>query len=276
MDIKKILSSDYLDLLFDGKNKQYGGYELRKKYQKRAMLAAGIVFGIIALGIGTSMAIPEEEYVPPPPPPPIEDVVLTEPPPIEEDAPPPPELPASPPPPARATFVFDVPEIKKNNEVKEDQVIEDPNKDENKDKDIGFENKEGTNDSKDFSNPFDGVPGGTGTQTAGEGSDNGNEVFTDVDVKAKPPKGWMNLVRQNLRYPAMAKANEIEGRVMVSFIVEKNGSITSVKALNDPGGGLADEAVRVIKELPKFEPALRGGKPARFSYRLPVTFSLTR
>ncbi len=274
MDIKKILNSDYLDLLFEGKNKQYGGYELRKKYTKRALLAAGIVFGIIAIGFGTSMIVPKEEYVPPPPPPPIEDVVLTEPPPLEEDAPPPPELPAAPPPPARATITFDVPKIEKNENVKETERIEDPNKEENKDKDIGFENKDGENKKTDFSNPFDGVKGGTGTNTAGEGSGDDNTIQTQVDEKARPPANYQKIVQQSLRYPAMAKAEGISGRVMVSFVVEKDGSITAVKYDKDPGGGLGDEAVRVVKLLPKFTPAVRGGKPVRFVFRMPIDFKL--
>ena len=276
MDHKKILSSDYLDLLFDGKNKQYGGYELRKKYHKRATLAAGIVLGIIALSIGTSMAIPEAEYIPPPPFPPSDTVVLTAPPPTPKDEPPPPKLPATPPPPKRASFTYSVPKIQKNNQVNEEQIIEDPNKDENKNRDIGNENRDGEHHKKYVDNPFGDTGKGTGTKIAGDGSDNDETVHITVDDKAKPPKGWMDLVRQNLRYPAMAKAIELDGRVMVSFIVEKDGSISSVKALNDPGGGLADEAVRVIKDLPKFEPAMRGGKPARFAYRLPVTFRLNR
>jgi protein TonB len=275
MDLKKILNSDYLDILFDGKNKNYGSYELRKKYQKRASLAALIVVGSLAVGLGATLIKPKEEYVPPPPPPPIEDVVLTDPPPIEEDAPPPPELPAAPAPPARATVIFDVPKIAKNEEVRETERIEDPNKEENKDKDIGFENKEGDNSAKDFSNPFDGVPGGTGTAVAGEGTDFGNEIQTTVDVKAKPPAGWQTTIQKNLRYPEMAKAEEIQGRVMVSFVVEKDGSISSVKVEGkDPGGGLGSEAVRVVKTLPAFTPAMKSGKPVRAYFKLPISFSL--
>lgn len=277
MDLKKILNSDYLDIVFEGKNKAYGGYELRKKYQKRASLAALIVFGALGLGLAATFIKPKEEYVAPPPPPDIEDVVLTEPPPIEEDAPPPPEIPQAPAPPARATIIFDVPKIVKNEEVKETERIEDPNKEENKDKDVGFENKEGDNSAKDFSNPFDGQPGGKGTAVAGDGDDFGNEIQTVVDVKAKPPAGWKGIIEKNLRYPEMAKAEEIEGRVIVTFVVEKDGSVTNIKIQGkDPGGGLGAEAKRVAGTLPKFTPAMKSGKPVRANFSLPISFSLSR
>lgn len=275
MDLKKILNSDYLDILFEGKNKNYGSYELRKKYSRRAGLSAGILFGVVAIGIAASLVKPKEEFVPPPPPPNIEDVVLTEPPPIEENAPPPPELPAAPAPPARATLDFTVPKIAKNNEVKPEQRIEDPNKDENKDKDVSNTNRDGENDKKQFENPFEGKEGGSNTNTAGEGSNDDNGVKTKVDVKAKPPKDWMAQIKRNMRYPEMAKANEITGRVVVAFVVEKNGTITDVKVEGkDPGGGLGAEAVRVVKMLGNFTPAVLGGNPVRSYHRLPIEFNL--
>lgn len=275
MDLKKIISSDYLDILFEGKNKKYGSYELRKKYSKRASLSAGILFGVIALGFATTLLKPKEEFVPPPPPPNIEDVVLTEPPPIEPDAPPPPELPPAPAPPARATLDFTTPKIAKNEEVKPEQRIEDPNKEENKDKDVSNTTREGDNSAKEFENPFEGVQGGSNTKTAGEGSGDDNSIKTKVDVKAKPPKDWLVQVKRNMRYPEMAKANDITGRVTVTFVVEKNGSITDVKVEGkDPGGGLGAEAVRVVKMLGAFTPAIAGGNPVRSYHRMPIEFNL--
>jgi len=111
MDKNKILNSDYLDILFEGKNKKYGGYELRKKYTVRALLSVGIVVFILLIAFAATAIKPKEE-VEFEEPPIVEDVVLKEPPPIEPDAPPPPQV-SAPPPPTKATFVFDVPKIEK-------------------------------------------------------------------------------------------------------------------------------------------------------------------
>lgn len=277
MDLNEIKNSDYLDILFEGKNKKYGSYELRKKYSKRVGLAAAILMGVVGIGLGASLIKPKEEYVAPPPPPIIEDIKFTDPPPIEPDAPPPPELPAAPAPPARATIDFAEVKIVKKEEFKPEQRIEDPNTEENKDRDVSNTTREGENDKKQFENPFEGKEGGSNTNTAGEGSNDDNGIKTKVDAKAKAPKGWMDIVKRNMRYPELAKANEISGTVIVSFVVEKDGSISNVKLEGkDPGGGLADEAIRCVKKLPAFTPAVLGGNPVRSYFRLPIAFNLSQ
>jgi protein TonB len=78
-------------------------------------------------------------------------------------------------------------------------------------------------------------------------------------------------------YPKEAEAKSIQGSIVVSFVVERDGSITEVKALNDIGGGCAQEAVRLIKSLPKFKPGLNAkGNPIRVKYTQPVTFKLEK
>lgn len=106
-----------------------------------------------------------------------------------------------------------------------------------------------------------------------------NGEYSDTNLMehgAIAPEGWASIIRANLKYPDSAKINNIEGRVMVSFIVEKDGSITHVEAMNDPGGGLAEEAVRVVNLLPSFAPAIREGRLIRYPYRVPITFSLEK
>jgi protein TonB len=78
-------------------------------------------------------------------------------------------------------------------------------------------------------------------------------------------------------YPKEAEAKSIQGSIVVSFVVERDGSITEVKALNDIGGGCAQEAERLIKSLPKFKPGLNAkGNPIRVKYTQPVTFKLEK
>lgn len=82
-------------------------------------------------------------------------------------------------------------------------------------------------------------------------------------------------LKSRIEYPQEAMDKKIEGTVVVSFVVERDGSITDVKALNDIGGGCAKEAVRLVKSLPKFKSGMNGkGDPIRVQYTQPVTFKL--
>jgi periplasmic protein TonB len=83
------------------------------------------------------------------------------------------------------------------------------------------------------------------------------------------------FLKSRLQYPEKALQNSVEGVVVVSFVVERDGSITDVKALNDIGGDCAKEAVRLIKQLPKFKPGLNAnGNPIRVQYTQSIRFSL--
>jgi len=102
-------------------------------------------------------------------------------------------------------------------------------------------------------------------------------VFTVVEQSPEFPGGMDALVQYlstNIQYPEEAKANEITGRVFVSFVVEKNGSISSVKVIKCPQQILCDEAVRVIEAMPKWKPGRQAGKNVRTSYILPINFKL--
>jgi TonB family protein len=81
-------------------------------------------------------------------------------------------------------------------------------------------------------------------------------------------------VGQNVVYPAEAMEKEIQGRVFVGFVVEKDGSISNVKVLKGIGGGCDEEAVRVISSMPKWKPGKQKGKPVRVNYQIPIVFKL--
>jgi TonB family protein len=85
----------------------------------------------------------------------------------------------------------------------------------------------------------------------------------------------MEYVAKNVKYPQEAKDKEIQGRVFVSFVVEKDGSVSTVKVLRGIGGGCDEEAVRVVSSMPKWKPGIKDGKPVRVSYMMPLTFKLT-
>ncbi len=104
-----------------------------------------------------------------------------------------------------------------------------------------------------------------------------DEIFQVVEQDPEYPGGvdaLYKFIQQNLKYPQLAKENNITGRVFVQFVVEKDGSVSNVKAARDIGGGCGAEAVRVIKSMPKWTPGKQRGKAVRAAYTLPVNFVL--
>jgi protein TonB len=104
-----------------------------------------------------------------------------------------------------------------------------------------------------------------------------DKVLEKAEVMPQFPGGdqaMMKFVSENVQYPEEAKEKEISGRVMVGFIVEKDGSISDVKVVKGIGGGCDEEAVRVVKAMPKWKPGKEKGKPVRVSYMMPFTFKL--
>ena len=103
------------------------------------------------------------------------------------------------------------------------------------------------------------------------------EVFLVVEEEREFPGGLDALskfIADNIKYPQLAKENNITGRVFVSFVVEKDGRVGQVKILRDIGGGCGNEAVRVVKMMPKWKPGKQRGKAVRSQFNLPVNFDL--
>lgn len=103
------------------------------------------------------------------------------------------------------------------------------------------------------------------------------EVLTHVEQMPKFPGGDAELykfISNNLNYPAMAIENNVQGRVVVQFVVTKDGSIGNVKVVRSVDRDLDNEAIRVCKKLPKFIPGKQNGQPVNVWYTLPVTFKL--
>ena len=103
------------------------------------------------------------------------------------------------------------------------------------------------------------------------------EIFQIVEEMPAFPGGegkLMEYVSKNIKYPQIARETGIQGRVFVGFVVEPDGSISNVKLLRGIGGGCDEEAMRVIKSLPKWKPGKQRGKAVRVSYQIPVFFKL--
>ena len=103
------------------------------------------------------------------------------------------------------------------------------------------------------------------------------EIFQIVEEMPSFPGGegkLLEYVAKNIKYPQIARETGIQGRVFVGFVVEPDGSVSNVKILRGIGGGCDEEAMRVIKSLPKWKPGKQRGKAVRVSYQIPVMFKL--
>ena len=115
------------------------------------------------------------------------------------------------------------------------------------------------------------------TATAQNKKTSNDKVFEKVEDMPEFPGGeqaMMDFVAKNVQYPKEAMEKEISGRVLVGFIVEKDGSISETEVVKGIGGGCDEEAVRVVKAMPKWKPGKQDGKPVRVHFILPLTFKL--
>ena len=106
-----------------------------------------------------------------------------------------------------------------------------------------------------------------------------DEVFVVVEEQAEFPGGLDSMyayIQKNLKYPELAKEKGIEGRVFVSFIIEKDGSISNILVKRAIGGGCEEAAVEMVKNMPKWKPGKQRGKPVRFQFTLPIKFELPK
>jgi TonB family protein len=109
--------------------------------------------------------------------------------------------------------------------------------------------------------------------------ENQKQIFTAVEQAPGFPGGYVelnNYLVKNLRYPAKARENKTQGRVIVTFVVEPDGSITNTRVVRGIGYGADEEALRVIKASPKWLPGIQNGRKVRVAYTIPIQFSLAK
>lgn len=276
MDSAKISKSDFLDILFDGRNKEYGAYDLRRQYDKRvrnAILGTASVAILVLGGYLINNYIRAEEAKNPKKPVieqiKMEDIKI----PDDPKTPPPPPPPPAPPPPVKPSVQFTPPVIKKDNEVPPDE--EPPKIEEIKDKAVSTKTVEGDPNGIDPGLLEDSK--GTGVVEAPPPPPK-EEIFTFVEQPPTFPGGEDALAKylnKNIRYPRVAQENGISGTVFVQFIVDSEGNIKDVKTVGAAkGGGLEEEAVRVVRTMPKWKPGKQNGRQVSVQFNLPIRFTL--
>jgi protein TonB len=191
------------------------------------------------------------------------------------EPPPPPPPPKQEPPKVEITK-FTPPKIVKDEEVKPEEEIKEVEKLE--DTKIGTINQEGIKDEGIVAPPVE--VKGTGVVEAPKQEEDYDKVFTVVQIPAEFPGGlpaWTKYLERNLNRDLPVENGAPPGKytVIVSFIVDKNGGISEVKAENDPGYGTKDEAVRVIKRGPNWKPAVQNGRNVIYRHKQSITFMVS-
>ncbi len=274
MDVNKILTADFLDLIFDGRNKEYGAYDLRKTYNKRityALVGTFLICALLLVGsiIANTVKKGKAEII-------VQDVSLEN---VQQEKkaepPPPPPPPPKQEPPKVEITKFTPPKIVKDEEVKEDDEIKEVEKLE--DTKIGSINQEGAKDDGIVAPP---VETGTGVVEAPKVEEDYDKVFTVVQIAAEFPGGlpaWSKYLERNLNRDLPVENGAPPGKytVIVSFIVAKDGRISEVVAENDPGYGTKAEAVRVITKGPSWKPAVQNGRNVIYRHKQSITFQVS-
>jgi TonB family protein len=105
------------------------------------------------------------------------------------------------------------------------------------------------------------------------------KVFSKVEIQPSFPGGleaFAKFIDNNLKYPAIDKENGISGRVILGFVVEKDGSLTNFSVERNPSQTMSEEAIRIMKLAPKWSPGMQGGRPVRVNYTIPISFDLEK
>ena len=263
-----LYKSEWLELVFDNRNKAYGAYELRQ-HNSRTMLTAmgiaivGISVPLIIIGaLFKPLVIPVQPLVRVIP---ISTIVVEHP----HVAPHHPRTHVSPPPaqtsPANTPRLY-VPVATPPPVTVQPSTRVDPTPGELGPVTTGID---------------PGVKGGTGktpiTTEGGGGGDGGNAPFTTVERMPEPYGGaaaWSKFLNKNLKYHDMAVDGRVQGKVWVSFIVEKDGHLSNIVVEHGPGFGTNEEAIRVLKMAPAWKPGIQNGQPVRVRYTLPINFRI--
>jgi protein TonB len=272
MDINKLLRADYLDIVFDGRNKSYGSYELRRKYGRRSRRAGVIVIAsaLLLSGIPTLASMmgkrPELPRI-------AETIVHILPPPV----PPNPEvLPPPPPPPSHTPEVEPPPSAQfADPRVTPDEFVEKPppTQDDLHDKVAALKDGDGTGNPFLETTPGDpnGRPGGTGVESSV------SERLAPVKFVEQMPEfrgdigAWLSA---HLRYPDAAREMNITGRSIIEFVVNEDGSIEAARVARSSHSLLDAEALRVVSSMPKWKAGKQNGKAVRVLFTLPIGFQL--
>ncbi|MHC8950385.1 energy transducer TonB [Sphingobacterium hungaricum] len=281
-----IFEKEWLDVVFESRNKEYGAYELRKMSSTATNKAMVTVFFVVLLSVVGKFAYdqrPKEAFqstiVDLTPVTPenliekeeIEEII--EPLPVEKQAP----QQIAQDPPAMELVRFPDVDIVDRNKVTEELVTQDDLKGDKTPARITLKSvKGGAYVAQGEFGPTKKLGEITGTANGDINGTKGDEIFSSVEIMPQPVGGmpaFIQWVSRNYQYPQSAIDNGVKGVVQVSFVVEKDGTLTDIQVKSDIGYGSGEEAVKLLKKAKKWKHGIQNGVPVRVSYTMPIRLS---
>jgi protein TonB len=271
-----LVNNDWVDIVFEGRNQEYGAYKLRKGTSKRnvfSILAMLALAALVFIGISLKTIIESS----------TKKVAVTQ---VQE-------LSALEKPKEKAevkqkkveiqqpekvvervksSVKFTAPVIKKDDDVKPEDELKTQDELMNTKTAIGALDVKGNDDANGEVLKLKEAVAQPEPKPEVE-----NKVFDVVEQMPSFPGGnaaLMEYLQNNVKYPVVAQENGVQGRVVVSFVVEKDGSITDVKVVRSVDPSLDKEAARVVKSMPRWIPGKQNGSAVRVKYNVPVSFRL--
>ena len=253
-----LVSNEWTDLVFEGRNQAYGAYKLRKGTTKRNIWSIVIVFlaaVLLFLGLQLQKMAQEKKKEAK-----VEkkEVIKTEPEKVVEQV--------------KSSVKFTAPVIKKDEEVKAEDEIQ-LEEGEKSTKAVGAFNVQGNDEvGGEVLKAKEDIKAPEPPKHVEE-----EKVFDVVEQMPSFPGGnsaLMKFLNENIHYPVVAQENGVQGRVVISFVVERDGHITDVQVARSVDPSLDKEAQRVVRSMPKWIPGKQNGSAVRVKYNVPVSFRL--
>ena len=271
-----LIDNSWVDLVFEGKNKEYGAYVLRKETGKRnlkaliwVLIGIAAIFAIAYANLAIQNAMKQNVSV-------ETDVELSKlaqkkEAKVERKEPVKVEMEQKVVEKVKSSVKFTAPEIKKDDEVKPEDEIKSQDDLSKTNTAIGAFDVKGNDEAEGE------VLKAKEVVVDEKPKEEETKVFDVVEQMPQFPGGpnaLFEYLSKNIKYPVVAEENGIQGRVIVTFVVERDGSITDVKVAKSVDPSLDKEAMRVVKSMPHWIPGKQNGSAVRVKYTLPVTFRL--
>ena len=270
-----LIDNGWVDLVFEGKNQAYGAYQLRKNTGIRNLKALAVMFAAFLIIAGIVYAkVSIENYIASKNAAIEADVELqslAEKKEIKEEKKDEPEVEKIEVERVKSSVAFTVPEIKKDDEVKEDQEMKSQDDLAETNTAIGAFTVEGNDETAEVKHVEEKI---AEPEPVKEEETKVFDVVEQMPSFPGGPSALMQYLNSNIKYPVVAEENGVQGRVVCTFVVEKDGSITDVRVIKSVDPSLDKEAVRVVKSMPKWIPGKQNGSAVRVKYTVPVTFRL--
>jgi len=264
-----LYKSEWLELVFDNRNKAYGAYDLRQRYAGNMIMAMSITFLSIGALCATGIIFTPHQKTPP-----VQviseprvPVIIT---PIKQITAPPKKMPELPKPVEPPKTTANLPPV-----VVVDPLATTPPPDVTK---ISGAVGQTTTDGKE--NTTNVLPVVAPVSGTGDAPVDDKKVYSRIGLESMPEpiggdKAWSKFLSRNLRFPPEAQDMKVSGRVIVGFIIEKDGTLSNITVERPAGNGFDEEALRVLKLAKAWKPGIQNGQPVRVKFEIPISFQYT-